>query len=168
MMESRDREIKSLLDAAESDDLRRSRLKEVINGIIDFREMGKTALGDHWTNISEQERDSFVTVFSQIVRDQSISNLDIYRASITYDGISVEGSTAVVRTSTVYKDVPARVEYHLHKSARNENRWMAHDFLLDDVSTAQGYARSFQSVVRKRGFDALMSSLRKKQSQIAK
>ena len=35
-----------------------------------------------------------------------------------------------------------------------------------DVSTTAGYARSFQAVVRKRGFDTLMKSLDKKLEQV--
>jgi len=34
------------------------------------------------------------------------------------------------------------------------------------VSTAESYARSFQTVVRKRGFEALMTSLRKKRNEV--
>ena len=36
---------------------------------------------------------------------------------------------------------------------------MATDIILDEVSTVKGYARSFQSVIRKKGFDDLMERL---------
>jgi phospholipid transport system substrate-binding protein len=45
---------------------------------------------------------------------------------------------------------------------RKDGEWRVVDIVLDDVSTAEGYARSFQTVIRKRGFDALMTSLNKK------
>jgi phospholipid transport system substrate-binding protein len=34
------------------------------------------------------------------------------------------------------------------------------------VSTAEGYARSFQTVVQQRGFETLMKSLRKKRDEV--
>lgn len=168
LLEARDADIKQLLSKSATDDSARDELKVVINDIIDFREMGRIALGEHWKTISEVQRDSFVTVFSQIVREQSISNLDIYRSKITYDKIDASADTATVVTSTVYKDVPATVVYHLHKGEQTDGEWMAYDFVLDDVSTVEGYAKSFQTVIRKRGFDKLMESLEKKRAQMAK
>ena len=168
LMIDRDVEIKGLLETADTDDAIRIQLKQVINGIIDLREMSKISIGKHWNALSEVKKDSFVTVFSQIVQEQSISNLDIYRSKISYDKVEVSGTSAVVTTSTVYKSVPATVVYHLHKDESTNNTWMAGDFVLDDVSTTQGYAKSFQTVIRKRGFDALMKSLVKKRDRMSK
>lgn len=167
LLEKRDAQIKELISRS-ADDSVREELKSVINDIIDFSEMGRIALGDHWDTISPAQQDSFVTVFSAIVREQSISNLDIYRSKISYDQVSVSEDKATVVTSTVYKDVPATVVYQLHKGPQTDNRWMAYDFILDDVSTAEGYAKSFQTVIRKRGFDKLMTSLEKKRTQMSK
>ena len=167
LLASRDAEIKTLLDGAESNQATREKLKAVINSIIDFRGMGEIALGPYWETISETQQDSFVAVFSQIVRDQSISNLDIYRSKISYDKIEADQGSATVTTSTIYKDVPATVVYHFHKSPETGGAWMAYDFVLDEVSTAEGYAKSFQTVIRKRGFDNLMASLEKKRAQMA-
>lgn len=160
LLEERDREIKRLLGDKETfTDAQRDQLKNVINAGIDFQAMGRAALGPFWQKITADQRKQFVDVFSEIVRNQSLSNLDVYRSKVTYKDITVTGDSAHVVTTTVYKDVPTEVEYTLGHS---NDAWRVHDIILDDVSTAEGYARSFQTVVRKRGFDALMQSLNKK------
>lgn len=165
LLEQRDRQIKDVLGSSGSlSDAQREKLKTYINGFVDFRAMGRTALGPHWSDLTEAQKTEFVDLFSTIVRSQSLSNLEPYRAKVSYDQIDVNGNEAHVVTSTVYKGEPIKVEYDLQYEG---DTWAAHDIILDGVSTVGGYERSFQTVVRKKGFDALMSSLRKKRDQIA-
>jgi phospholipid transport system substrate-binding protein len=65
---------------------------------------------------------------------------------------------------TQYEGTQTPVVYIL---TRRDAEWKAEDIILDGVSTAEGYARSFQSVMRKRGFEALMTALEKKREQSA-
>lgn len=160
LLEQRDREIKAMLgDKKTFSDGQREQLKEVVNQGIDFEAMGRHALGEFWNDTSPGQRKEFVDVFSEIVRAQSLSNLDVYRSKVTYKSVKVDGDVATVLTTTVYKEVPTDVTYVM---GLKNGEWMVQDIVLDDVSTAEGYARSFQTVIRKKGFDALMSSLNKK------
>ena len=165
MLEERDQEIKSILSGEKPySQEQRERLKELINGVIDFRAMGQTALGPHWDELSEDQRSEFVDVFQDVVRAQSMSDLGVYNSKITFDQITVQGDSAYVRTMTEYEGTKTPVEYVLK---RRDEEWKAEDIIVDEVSTAEGYARSFQTVVRKRGFDALMKSLKKKRQDAA-
>jgi phospholipid transport system substrate-binding protein len=168
LLEERDRQIKNVLGDKESfTDEQRDKLMDLINGVINFQAMGRTALGPHWQDLSPAQRDTFATVFSRIVRRQSLSDLNVYRSDVTYEQIDVTGDSAYVLTTTVYKDVPTKVEYTLGYDDEAD-AWKAHDIILDDVSTAEGYARSFQNVVRRHGFSVLMKSLRNKLNKINK
>ncbi len=163
MLEDRDQQIKSILSGDEDyTQEQRARLKELINGVIDFRVMGRTALGPHWDDLSADQRTEFVDVFQDVVRAQSMGDLDVYNSTVTYEEITVQGDSAYVRTITEYEGTRTPVEYVLK---RRNDKWKAEDIIVDDVSTAEGYARSFQTVVRKRGFEALMKSLRKKREE---
>jgi len=164
MLENRDQQIKSILGG--SDDYtaeQRAQLKELVNGVIDFRVMGERALGPHWEDLGDDQRDEFVSVFREVVRAQSMSDLGVYNSAVTYDQIDVQGDSAFVRTQTKYEGRTTPVEYVLE---RREDEWRAEDIIIDGVSTVEGYARSFQTVVRKRGFESLMKSLRKKRDQV--
>jgi phospholipid transport system substrate-binding protein len=158
LLEQRDRQIKSALGTQTTfTDAQRDRLKALINDAIDFEAMGRFALGDNWNELSAQQRSDYVAVFSDVVRAQSLSNLDIYRSSVRYDDISVEGDRARVKTTTTYRNIATPVAYDLH---RKGGEWLVTDIILDGTSTAQGYANSFQRVYRRSGFDRLMASLR--------
>ena len=164
MLEDRDQQIKGILKG--TDDYtaeQRKELKELINGVIDFRVMGQRALGAHWDDLSDEQRDEFVSVFRDVVRAQSMSDLGVYNSKVTYDQIEVHDDSAFVRTRTKYEGRTTPVEYVLE---RREGEWRAEDIIVDGVSTVEGYARSFQTVVRKRGFESLMTSLRKKRDQV--
>jgi len=164
MLEERDQEIKSILSGDKNyNKEQRARLRELINGVLDFRAMAATALGTHWDTLGTDRRDQFVEVFQDVVRAQSMSDLDVYNSTVTYDQITVQGDSAYVRTMTEYEGTRTPVEYILK---RRDDEWKAEDIIVDEVSTAEGYARSFQTVVRKRGFDALMERLRKKRQEI--
>jgi len=165
MLEQRDQQIKSILSgSSDYTQEQRAQLKELINGVLDFRAMARTALGTHWDTLSTERRDQFVDVFRDVVRAQSMSDLGVYNSKVTFDQISVQSDSAHVRTMTEYEGTQTPVVYIL---TRRDGEWKAEDIILDGVSTAEGYARSFQSVMRKRGFEALMTALEKKRKQTA-
>lgn len=166
LLEQRDASIKALLGpkGSEVPAAKKDELRAVVNGFLDFGEMAKAALGPHWTELTAEQKSHFVDVFSDIVRSQSLANLDPYRADVTYKSITVNGGAADVVTSTVIDDVPMVVAYKL---VRKGNTWVATDIILDDVSTVEGYSRSFRTMIRKRGFDTLMERLEKRRDDMA-
>ena len=165
LLEERDQEIKTVLgDQDEFTQAQREELKAVINDGIDFRAMGREALGPYWSDLTEAQQTEYVELFTEIVRAQSLSDLDVYRSTVAYGEIAVEGDSARVVTTTTYDNKNAEVVYELHTVPGGG--WLVGDIILDEVSTEQGYARSFQSAVRKRGFDGLMTSLRKKRDKL--
>ncbi|MFB6274459.1 MAG: phospholipid-binding protein MlaC [Salinibacter sp.] len=164
MLEKRDQQIKSILSG--TDDYtaeQRTELKKLINGLIDFRVMSQQVLGPHWDDLSEEKRDEFVSVFRDVVRAQSLTDLGVYNSKVTYDQIEVHGDSAFVRTTTEYKGRSTPVDYVLK---RREDEWRAEDIIVDGVGTVDPYANSFRPVVNQRGFETLMKSLRKKRKEV--
>ncbi len=161
MLEERDEEIKELLGPKGTDytQEQRDRLKDIINDVINYQSMAQQALGDTYNEISEEERQEFVSLFSTIIRDNSLNRLDIYRAEVSYDNIEVNQDTALVETTAQLEDVRTSVDYNF--GVFNDT-WMITDMTIDQVSTADSYNRQFESIIRQRGFDALMESLRRR------
>lgn len=161
LLESRDKEIKDLLgpEGTEYTDEQREKLKKIINGIIDFEAMASYALGDTYQKINSEQREEFVSLFSSIVRDQSLNRLDIYRAEVTYEEIRVANDTARVHTIARLEDVRTPVSYQMRKK---ESGWVITDMVIDEVSTKESYYRQFQNIIRQRGFDPLLESLRRR------
>lgn len=161
MLESRDVEIKEILgpEGKEYSQEQRDRLKDIINGVIDFEAMASYALGDTYSELPDEEKNEFVSLFSTIIRDNSLNKLDIYRADVTYEEIRVTDGNARVETIAQLEDVRTPVYYEMVKES---SEWIITDMIIDDVSTAESYNRQFQSIIRKRGYDALKQSLEKR------
>lgn len=163
LLEGRDRQVKAVLGSRTTfTPEQRTQLATLINGVIDFEAMGERALGATWATLTPAQRSQFVTTFAEIVRNQSLSDLGIYRAQVRYGDITVNGNTAVARTTTTHRGATARVDYNL---VWKGGEWRVTDISIDGVSTADGYARSFGQVVRQRGFPALMQALNRRLAQ---
>jgi len=161
MLESRDNEIKELLGPSGTDytQEQRDQLKDIINDVIHYTSMAQFALGNTYDELSEETREEFISLFSTIIRDNSLNRLDIYRADVIYNSIEVNGNIAQVETTAQLDNVRTPVDYKLE---RIDGTWMIIDMTIDDVSTAESYNRQFQSIIRQRGFDALLESLRRR------
>lgn len=161
MLDERDQEIKELLGPKGNEYTQEQRdlLKDIINDVIDYRALAEQALGNTFNEISDEERDEFVSLFSTIIRDNSLNRLDIYRAEVTYNGIEVNDANAFVRTTAQLDNVRTSVDYAME---RRNGEWVITDMSIDEVSTAESYNRQFQSIIRQRGFDALMQSLQRR------
>ncbi|SMO32225.1 MlaC/ttg2D family ABC transporter substrate-binding protein [Gracilimonas mengyeensis] len=161
MLEERDEEIKELVgpEGTTYTDEQRATLKEIINGVIDFEAMAQEALAETYDTIATEKREEFVDLFSTIVRDQSLNNLDIYRAKVTYTSIEVDGNQARVETLAQLENVRTPVNYELRFE---EGQWFITDMEIDDVSTAASYNRQFQRTIAQNGFEDLMERLRKR------
>jgi len=167
LLENRDEQIKKLLgeEGSSYSDAQMNELKDIINGIIDYDGMAKIALQETYDEITVEQKNEFVEVFGTIIRDQSLAKLDIYRASVNYESIEVENSKAFVKTIASLKDVKTPVSYNMEWKNK---KWMITDMQIDNVSTAESYQKSFQGVIKKKGFDSLMKSLRKRAARNSK
>lgn len=166
LLEERDDEIKELMGPKGTDytQQQRDKLKDIINGIIDYRAMAAHALQDTYDTLSTEERTEFVDLFSTIIRDQSLNKLDIYRAEIKYESITVDSDSAIVQTLAQLEKVRTPVTYHM-KYEEDAKQWVVTDMIIDDVSTAGSYRRQFQNIIRKKGYDSLVETLRKRASK---
>ncbi len=161
MLIERDKQIKELLGPKGSDfsDETRVHVKDIINDVIDYRAMAAHALQSTWDELSEEERDEFVDIFSTIVRDQSLNSLDIYRADVAYEEFEVDGNIVRATTIATLENVRTPVIYIMEKRG---DEWFVIDMSVDNVSTADSYRRSFQNIIRRRGYDALLANLKRR------
>lgn len=163
LLQGRDTQVKAVLGTRTTfTPAQRDQLKTLINGVIDFEAMGQRALGTSWATLTPAQRTQFVTTFAEVVRNQSLSDLSIYRARVTYGDVAVNGNAATARTTVLVRGTNARVDYDL---VWKGNAWRVADLSIDGVSTADGYARSFGQVIRRRGFTGLMDALNRRLAQ---
>jgi len=156
---SRDQEIKDAVQEMDSDSTLQDKAQSLINDQIDFEKMGQRSLGHYYEDLSTEEKMEYIDVFGQIVRSQSMSDLSVYKAPITIESVTVNEDLASVKTFVEIDGTTLDVVYRLHQKL---DSWWVYDIIIDDVGTVDGYSASFQTYVRKRGFDAFMKSLHKR------
>jgi len=165
LLEQRDDQIKDLVGpkGTEYTDEQRSQLKDIINGIVDYRSMAQFALQETYYSLSEEEKVEFIDVFSTVIRNHSLNNLDIYRAEVKYESIEVNEDSALVNTLAQLERVRTPVSYNMHFEA-DKGEWVVTDIIIDDVSTAGSYRRQFQNIIQKKGYAYLLDTLEKRVS----
>lgn len=164
ILEERDQQIKELLGPEDSDfsEQQLQELRLIVNDMMDYGAMARFALADTFDELQTEQQNEFIDLFARIIRDQSLSQLDIYRARVEYDNIEVQDNKATVSTTAVMDDNRIAVVYRMQ---RKQDQWVITDMSIDDAWTAESYRRSFQNIIRRRGFDALMDNLRRRAEQ---
>ena len=141
----------------------RERLKDVINGLMDFEELSRRALARNWDARTDAEKAEFVDVFRELVRNSSVKKLGVHRAdSITYRPAQVNGNEATV-TTVAHKDKrAAEIVYLMHRVG---GEWKAWDVVVDGSSTMRTYRDSFTREIRATSFQTMLSKLKDRLEQ---
>lgn len=143
-----------------------TRVKALINGIFDFEELGRRALGTaSWNKMSPTQKTRFVKAFKSMVENSSVKRLEAYSSDSTrYAPATVNGERATVKASVYSKGSASLVEYKLFVK---DGEWRAWDLVIDDLSTAGNYGDQFRKILQKNTLDNLIERLEKRAKQDA-
>jgi len=138
---------------------RRAAIRQVTEEIFDFNEMARRALGQHWRQLTDQQRKEFVRLFTDLVEQSYMSKIELYSGEpIQYTGAKVEGDVATVSTRLITKkgtDVP--IDYRMLKRG---SRWYIYDVNIEGVSLVNNYRPQFDAIMRSSSFDGLVKKLK--------
>jgi phospholipid transport system substrate-binding protein len=137
------------------------KLKALINGIFDFEELGKRALGtETWKTMTPDQQKRFAKSFREMVENASVKKLEVYQSdSSTYDPPEVAAEKASVTAHVWSKGTESIVTYKLHVK---DDTWKAWDMVIDDLSTARNYGEQFKKILQTSNMDGLIAKLEKK------
>jgi phospholipid transport system substrate-binding protein len=137
------------------------RIKVLINGIFDFEELGKKALGPElWKGMSPDQQKRFVKAFREMVENSSVKKLEAYQSDSTaYDQPELRETKATVTSHVYSKGQESIVVYKLFIK---DGEWKAWDLIIDDLSTAGNYGDQFRKILQTSNMDGLIARLEKK------
>ncbi len=140
------------------------RLKVLINGIFDFEELGKRALGpDTWKTMTPDQQKRFVKAFREMVENASVKKLEAYESdSSTYEAPEITNGKASVTAHVWNKGTESVVTYKL---LAEDSTWKAWDLIIDDLSTARNYGEQFKKILQTSNIDGLIAKLEKKANE---
>ena len=158
-----DRVVQILADPALKDkpEQRRTEVRKIAEGIFDYPDTARRALGPHWNARSPQEQEEFTKLFADLLDRAYVSKIELYQGErVRYVGETAEGDEATVKTVIATKkssDIP--VDYRMH---RKDGRWLVYDVIIEGVSLVSNYRTQFNKIVQTESYDALVLRLRAK------
>jgi phospholipid transport system substrate-binding protein len=135
-------------------DVRRGKLRALINPKFNFAEMAKRSLGPNWSEISDSE------VFSELLARTYLSKIETVKTGmVKVESENVEAARAVVKTTVVSKGDTFPIDY---KMTLNQHGWQVYDVVIENIGLVANYRNEFAGIIRKDKFSGLMERLRKK------
>ncbi|MEW6297541.1 MAG: ABC transporter substrate-binding protein [Thermodesulfobacteriota bacterium] len=142
---------------------RTAKVREVVLPLFDTREIAKRTLGVYWRDRTEEEREEFVELFTQLVEKTYSGTLDRYTAGVEfyYDQERVEGNFADVATRIFdpAQNKTFSVVYKLHKVG---DQWLIYDIVAENVSMVRNYRNQFNRILSKSSYQDLVQTIQNK------
>lgn len=155
-------EIANTYSADEQREIRRAKLRELINPKFNFAEMAKRSLGPNWKSITSEQQNEFTEVFSELLARTYLSKIETVKPGmVKVKGEQVRIPRAIVKTVVFSKGDKFPINY---KMALKDNVWQVYDVVIENIGLVANYRNEFSGIIRKEEFSGLMNRLRKKVS----
>jgi phospholipid transport system substrate-binding protein len=149
------------MKGAEQTAPRRQAVRRVTDEMIAWDEMGRRALGAHWQSLEEQQRQTFVALFGELLNRAYLRNLDRYEGErIVVASDAVDGDRAVVQARVMGRDgegIP--LDFAM---LRDGERWRVWDIRVAGTSMVGGYRAQFARLLQTEPYDSVLRRLRER------
>ena len=147
---------------------RDQQVTRMLSGLLDYEELAKRALSNHWDGLEEAQRSEFVSILEQLVERNYRANLQrTLSFEVRYEGAEAQGDAVLVRTEARSREnrraPPVSIDYLMQREGRG---WRVFDVTVDDgLSMVQNYRRQFDRIIEREGWDGLMQRMRDRLEQ---
>ena len=149
--------------AADQVDIRRNKLREIINPNFNFQEMSKRALGAHWNSRSEAEQKEFTEIFSDLLAKTYLKRIDDVKTNVvSIDSEKIVKTKALVRTTITHDGQKFPMHYKMLQSTTG---WRVYDIVIENIGLVANYRNEFAGIIRKDTFAGLIEKLKKKSAE---
>jgi len=156
----RDKELKQAAKAEE----RRSLLEKVVAERFDYQEMSRRALGAPWNQLSDKEKQEFVSLFQALLTSSYVEKVESYSGEgVQYLNERTEKDYAEVRTKILSGKTEVPLDYRLINRGTD---WRVYDVVVDGVSLVNNYRGQFTKILRASSYPDLVEQLRKKSDKL--
>ena len=156
------------LQAPDQRSARRARLRQAVYQRFGFEEMARRSLGRHWRDLSGEQRQEFVGLFSDLLERSYVGKIEGAgagsRIDYTRETIDDEGFASVQTVVTNPLDSQFEVEYRLLQR-NGAASWEVYDIVIEGVSLINNYRTQFNNVIHRNSYEGLVKQLRLKQEQ---
>ncbi len=139
----------------------REKIRDVVTGRFDYREMSKRSLGKAWKGTSESEREHFTELFRKLLERSYGNRLATFHGQkVICDTAQFRRDKARVKTRVIDADKETPVEYRLHQTPTG---WQVYDIRIEGVSLVSNFRKDFHEGIKSKGsFEGLVQALEEK------
>jgi phospholipid transport system substrate-binding protein len=142
---------------------RYARLDPVVQQVYDLPFMSAKTLGRHWKGLSEDDRGRWISTFTRLTISTYANRFDEYSGQ-RFEVLNAQPAryeTVMVRTRILPVDEePVELDYRLRGA---DGSWRIIDVFMNGTVSELALRRSeYSSVVKRKGFESLVSSLEEK------
>ncbi|UCE93222.1 MAG: ABC transporter substrate-binding protein [Flavobacteriaceae bacterium] len=146
------------LKAPAKKDERKQLILDVVNEMFDFHAMARSSLGKNWNNLTVEEQDRFVGLFTGLIEQRYVGKIEAYNdQKVVYKEKRVKNNQARVYTAIIDKDLEIPIDYSLKMS--QQGKWLIKDLRIENVSLIANYRRDFNSIIKKEKFAGLVEKI---------
>lgn len=139
---------------------RRQEIEKVVRLRVSYDEMAKRALGNPWLELTDSERQEFVDLFVQLLRDTFASRIDDYAdEQVLYLSEQREEHFAEVKTKLSGHKMDTLFDLRL---VNRFGDWVVYDAVIDGASIVSNYRAQFTSIVRDLSYAGLVKRMKEK------
>ena len=138
------------------------KLQPIISKLFDTPTIARVILSRYWKEISDQQKSEFIELFTHLSTATYASRFDSYSGESFTDLGSEELNKGrlLVKTELQRPDEdPVRMDYLLQK---NDAGWRIISVIADGVNDLSLKRAEYATIIREKGFDGLISDIRKK------
>jgi phospholipid transport system substrate-binding protein len=143
------------------------RVRQLVLPHVDSQEIAKRALGPHWRDRTEDEREEFSQLFTDLVEKSYRRTLDRYahEMQIVYDPERIDNSFAEVETKALSsaQSEPLTITYRLHLRG---GQWFIYDMVIANVSLVRNYRTQFDRILTGSSYAELIKNIKHKLQEL--
>ncbi len=146
---------------------REKRVGEVLDSMLDYDELAKQSMANHWEDLTPKQRKEFSGLLKQLVQrsyERNIKgildwNVEYFAEEPADPGVTVH-SRATSKTNP--RAEPVTIDYRIVPTS---GTYRVHDIITEGSSLVGNYKNQFNRIMQKDGYDALIRRMKAKIAQ---
>ena len=149
------------LNSSDKREERRFLIRNAVDERFDWGEISKRCLGKHWKELSEEEQDEFIILFSKLLERAYLEKVENFSGEkVSYEKEVIDGAYGSVESKIMTgRGTPVHVKYHL---IRKKNDWLVYDVSIGGVSLVNTYRNQFSNILRNSSYKKLAEKMKDK------
>jgi|UPI000462A297 phospholipid transport system substrate-binding protein len=141
--------------------LRREALRKKIYERFDLEKMSQFSLGRHWRGRTDEERQTFVELFSRLLEETYVGKIESYTdEKVEFVKEQVRNDKAQIDTKIFTDTIEIPIDYRMYRTEAGQ--WMVYDIVVEGVSLVANYRSQFARMLESGSFESMIQELEQK------